>query len=134
MIDQRDDTPIAEVSNIDDRRRIRDLEAKSADLERKLADALLAAQGRARPALEYTRDECYHYGAPKVSDQTPSVTCGDCGVELDPYDVLRAIAHREFNFCYQLNALREESRRLQDEIKRLKATRARLRRELKAPT
>jgi phage shock protein A len=120
--------PEPEIVSLDDRRRIRELEAQRDDLERKLAAAL----DRANPAITYQRDECYHHGAPKVSDRTPSVTCGDCGAELDPYDVLRKIAHREFNFCYQLNALREEAARLDAEVKRLKASRSRLKRQARS--
>jgi hypothetical protein len=119
---------IADVSSLSDRRRIASLEASKADLERKLAEAM----GRARPALDLKHDDCRHFGAPQVHDHTESVTCVDCGAELNPYDVLRKIAHREFNFCYQLNLLREEAERLGVEVKRLKATRSRLGREARA--
>lgn len=123
-----DTDPVPEIASIGDRRRIRELELQRDDLERKLAAAL----ERAQPAITYSRDECYHFGAPKVSDRTPSVTCGDCGAELDPYEVLRKIAHREFNFCYQLNALRDEATRLVADVKRLKAQRSRLARQARS--
>lgn len=116
-----------EVSSLTDRRRIASLEAAKADLERRLAEAMSVA----KPAMAYKRDDCLHFGTPQVSDRTPEVTCGDCGAALDPYEVLRKIAHREVNFCYTLNDLRKEAKQLAEDVKRLKATRARLRRKAK---
>jgi hypothetical protein len=120
--------PQPEISSLTDRRKIAALEARAADLEHKLA----AAMSVVKPSLAIERAGCHHFGVPLVSDRTPTVTCSDCGAALDPYEVLRKIAHREVNFCYQLNDLRAEARTLAAEVARLKAQRARLRRTAKA--
>lgn len=114
----------AEVSSLGDRRRISSLEASIADLQHKLVEAMQ----RAKPALSVERTGCYHFGTPQVFDREERVVCGDCGAEMNPYEVLRRIAHHEVNFCYRLNALRAEAKALGEEVKRLKATRSRLRR------
>lgn len=117
-----------EVVSLNDRRKIAALNAQVADLERKLADAL----DRATPGLSKKMGgECYHHGTFEVADHTMSVTCKLCGAEMDPFTVLRKIAHREVNFCYQLNSLREESSRLAAEIPKLKARRSTLKRDVR---
>lgn len=117
-----------EVTSITDRRRIKQLEAQVEVLERRLGTAL----DRAQPGLEKKLGEqCHHHGAFEVADHDMSITCKVCGAEMDPYVVLRKIAHREVNFCYTLNALREETSRLTAEIPKLKAKRSTLKREVR---
>ena len=115
------------VVSLDDRRKIRDLEAKAADLEQRLAEAL----GRVRPAMEREHGQCLHMGAYVVSDDDLEVTCKACGAEVEPYEVLRRIAHREVNFCYTLNSLRTEAEQLRAEVDKLKAARSRIRRRVR---
>lgn len=117
------DVGIAEVTSLTDRRKIGALEAQVGDLTDKLARALDRAQPGLTKALG---NECYHHGTFQVSDTKLEVTCKLCGALQDPYAVLRKIAHREVNFCYQLNGLRDEAQRLALETKRAKATLARV--------
>lgn len=126
MITSNDHTDVGVVS-LDDRRRIKDLEAGKADLERRLAEAL----GRVQPALNRERGQCSHHGGYTVSDTDLEVTCNLCDAKVDPYEVLRSIAHREVNFCYTLNSLRDESERLRKEVDKLKAARGRIRRQVR---
>lgn len=116
------------VVSLDDRRKIAALQAQVADLERKLGEAL----DRVTPGLSKKIGiECFHHGTFEVADHTMSVSCNLCGAEMDPYTVLRKIAHREVNFCYQLNSLRAESDRLAAEIPKLKARRSTLKRDVR---
>lgn len=119
------DVKPAEVTSIGDRRRILELEAANEDLKRKLAQAMKVV----KPSLVLERAGCHHFGTPLVYDREEKVECGECGATLNPYEVLRRIAHAEMNFCHQLNDLRKEAERLVGEVKTLKAARARLRRE-----
>lgn len=124
-----DGTDVGLVS-LDDRRKIRALEAQVDTLTRQLSEA----RERVRPALENKRGECLHFNGFLVSDNEPVVTCGDCGAVVEPYMVLRKIAHREMSFCYTLNALREETKRLNKEVDSLKGKRARLRGQVSKAT
>lgn len=126
MITSNDQTDVHVVS-LDDRRRIKDLEAKNAILEQQLAEA----KGLIKPAIERERGECLHHGGYTVSDDDMRVSCKLCGEEVDPYEVLRRIAHREVNFCYTLNSLRKEAEQLRAEVERLKAARSRIRRRVR---
>lgn len=115
------------VSSLDDRRRIKSLEAQVADLEAKLA----RASGRVEPALEkIVSDECHHLVGFFVSDHDMEVTCKACGKPMDPYVVLRKIAHREVNFAYTSNSLREEQSALRRENEKLKSQRSSLKRAI----
>ncbi len=114
--------------SLDDRRKIKDLEAKNADLEKKLAAALNTVQ----PQLTTVRGDCLHFGGFTVSDTELEVNCKPCGAKMDPYEVLRMIAHRETNFCYTLNSLRTEAHQLRNEVAKLKAARARMRRTVRS--
>ena len=82
-------------------------------------------------SLTIDRGECRHYGQAVISDDhnPDSLTCSDCGEEINPYEFIRRIAHREVNFCFTRNALREEANELAAEVKRLKARRSDLRRK-----
>jgi hypothetical protein len=127
VIHSNDATDVGVVS-LDDRRKIRDLEASKADLERRLAEAL----GRVQPAMERAaHTACYHSGGFVVEDELLQVTCAQCGAICEPYEVLRKIAHREVNFCYTLNSLRTEAERLRAEVEKLKAARSRIRRRVR---
>lgn len=127
MIGSTEETDVGVVS-LSDRRRIRDLENQTADLERKLAAALKGIQ----PGLERERGgDCLHQGAFIVSDNTLEVTCKRCDAKMDPYDVLRKIAHRETNFCYTLTSLRQEREQLAGEVEKLKTARSRIRRRVR---
>lgn len=53
---------------------------------------------------------------------------------MDPYVVLRKIAHREVNFCYTLNGLRDEKKNLTAEVEKLKAQRSSLKSQIKRRT
>ena len=122
MIHSSDETDVGVVS-LDDRRKIRDLEAKNADLERKLQQA----HARVQPALEReTGEKCYHSGGFLVADEVERITCKQCGEVVNPYEALRKIAHRETNFCYTLNSLRSEAATLTKDIERLKGQKSRL--------
>ena len=66
-----------------------------------------------------------------MEDHKQEVNCRGCGEEMDPYVVLRKIAHREVNFCYTLNGLRDEKKALVDEVAKLKAQRSSLRSQVK---
>lgn len=123
--------PDVGVVSLDDRRRIRSLEAQVDDLSRKLATAL----ERVKPELtRAAHTECYHSGGFEVADQNQEVKCKACGALMDPYVVLRKIAHREVNFCYTLNALREEKTLLEKQVKTLRGTRSRLRAQVSKAT
>lgn len=122
-IEQRRVSELPEIRSLGDARRIQSLEAANADLERRLAQANAVV----RPTMETPLPDCRHFGTPQVSQNLPEVTCGDCGKAMDPYVILRAIAHREMNFCHSINDLRKEQRDLLAEVKKLKAARARLR-------
>lgn len=126
MIGSTEETDVGVVS-LSDRRRIKDLESQTADLERKLAAALKGIQ----PGLETERGDCLHQGSFIVSDNTLEVTCKRCDAKMDPYDVLRKIAHRETNFCYTLTALRKEREQLAGEVEKLKTARSRIRRRVR---
>jgi hypothetical protein len=126
------DVALSDVTSLSDRRKIVSLEARNADLEHKLSEAMSEAMGRVRPTVTIEHDRCLHLGTPQVHDRTELVTCGDCGVALNPYQILRRIAHREVNFCHQLQGLRDELVRVGKEVTSLKSTRARLRREMRA--
>lgn len=116
------------VVSLADRRRILDLEAQVADLGRQLAEAMQ----RAKPGIDKKLPtKCYHHGRFTVADHDQLVECIDCGSAMDPYVVLRKIAHREINFCYTLNALRDERKKIYEEVQKLKAQRSRLRRILR---
>jgi hypothetical protein len=121
-------TDVAPVTSLTDRRKIRDLEAKTADLERKLQEAL----GRVKPALEHANTAkdadgtCYHSGTFLVSDNEDTVTCKDCGAIISPFVVLRRLSHREVNFCYTLNSLRGERSALEKAVEKLKGQKSRL--------
>lgn len=119
------------VTSLTDRRRIKALETQVEDLAAKLA----AASGRVKPGLtKVVGAECRHHGSYEVSDHNLEVRCNDCNLLVDPYMVLRQIAHREVNFCYALNALRDESKLLTKQNQALKAKRARLRAQLTKET
>ena len=118
------------VHSLGDRRRIRDLEAQVAKLEERLAGAL----SNPVPGLTRHHGECFHSGSFEVSDTDMVVTCKGCGERVDPYVVLRKIAHREVNFCYTLASLRAESARLDKETKAARATLSRLRAQIMAKT
>lgn len=127
-IKDHDPADVREMTSLDDRRRIRSLEAQMADLEAKLAEA----KSVLRPALDAKHSSCTHHGAaPQIDDHRNEVTCGDCGAVLDPYEILRRIARREVNFCYRTNSLREEQAKLEREVSALKARRAALKRDLR---
>lgn len=111
------------VVSLTDRRKIQALERQVENLTNELSAAL----GRARPALERAHGKCYHSAAFEVCENTPEVRCKACGDVVDPYDVLRRIAMREVNFCYTLNGLRDETKRLTKEVEQLKGKRARQR-------
>lgn len=119
------------VVNIGDRRRIRELEVQAEDLSRRLAEAL----GRAQPGISKAMpSECYHHGSFEVEDHKLEVNCKQCGALMDPYVVLRKIAHREVNFCYTLNGLRDEKVKLTVEVEKLKALRSSLKSQIKRRT
>lgn len=119
-----DDIQVTSVTSLDDRRRIKSLEAQVAGLQQELSDT----RARAQPGAGISHSSCGHYGGSVVDDNKQLVACASCGERLDPYVVLRRIAHREVNFCYTLNSLREETARLDAEVRRLKASRSRLKR------
>lgn len=131
MIEDQDhssDSTDVGIVSLGDRRRIRELETQVASLDRQLAAAL----DRAAPGLtRKLQNECYHHGRFEVEDHTMAVRCMDCDALMDPYVVLRKIAHREVNFCYQLNGLRDEKKRLTEEVTKLKAQRSSLRSQIK---
>jgi hypothetical protein len=114
----------ASVVSLDDRRKIRALEAANADLERKLAEA----RGQLKPQLERTfdADHCMHAGGFWVSDNLEQIRCKICESVINPYEALRKIAHRETNFCYTLNSLRTEVAELTKQRDRLKGQTSRL--------
>lgn len=120
-------TTVSTVSSLDDRRKILALQARADELEVRLAAALRTVQ----PVLSVQRDACRHYGVTLVSDNTPSITCRECGAELDPFDVLRRLAHEETVFCHSLSDLREERRKLGEETERLKAKRSAVARDIR---
>ena len=117
----------APLSSLDDRRRIRTLEAQVQELEGRLAAALRTVQ----PAMEIDRSGCHHYGGTIVDDDAPRILCKECGEKLDPYAVLRRLAHEETRFCYSLNALREEQKRLAEEVEALKRKRGEQQRKIR---
>ena len=117
--------PLTSISSLGDRRRIAELEEANAELRERLAESA----DPDRPAMSIERAGCAHYGETQVRENEESITCVGCGAELNPYEVLRRIAHREVMFCYTLARLREEAEQLNEEVKRLKATRSRMRRE-----
>lgn len=118
------------VVSLTDRRKIKDLEAQLDDMQAKL----YAALGRAQPGLTTAGYECGHHGTFTVSDQLMEIRCKLCNALVDPYVALRKIAHREVNFCYSLNTLRDEKKLLENETKALKARRARLRAQVSKAT
>lgn len=118
------------VHSLGDRRRIRDLEAQIAQLEQRLADSI----SNPVPGLTRKHGECFHSGTFEVSDTDMRVTCKACGEQIDPYVVLRKIAHREVNFCYTLASLRAESKQLEASIKRARTTLSRLKATIRTKT
>lgn len=90
-----------------------------------------ATTTRTMPAMKLERTACHHFGPAQISDGVERAVCSDCGCDLNPYVLLRQIAHKEINFCYSLDRLRKEAKELADEVKELKAIRSRLRSELK---
>lgn len=84
-----------------------------------------------KPGIKYERHGCNHMGTTVVSDTIERVTCSECGCDLNPYVLLRRIAHREMNFCYGMESLRREANDLRDEVGKLKALRSRLRSDIK---
>lgn len=115
------------VVSLGDRRRIKDLEREKANLEARVAELL----GNVKPAMNRKIGECYHSAGFTISDKTPEVTCDQCGALVDPYMVLRKISDREVNFCYTLNSLRKEREVLDGEVRKLRETKARLKRSLR---
>lgn len=121
--DHSNDATDVTVINLSDRRKITALQAQVADLEAKLAEASSVV----RPALtKKLHTECYHQGVFEVADHELEVTCQVCGAKMDPYEVLRKIAHREVNFAYTMNHLRKERDTLTRDIERLKSKLSRL--------
>jgi hypothetical protein len=118
------------VHSLGDRRRIRELEAQIAKLEERLGLAI----GTLTPGLTRKHGECFHSGSFEVSDTDMVVTCKACGERIDPYVVLRKIAHREVNFCYTLASLRAESAQLEKSIKAGRSTLSRLKAQVRAKT
>lgn len=122
---------VTSVTSLDDRRKIRSLEKQVDDLTQRLTDAL----GQVKPALSRTINDCRHLGTGyEVSDNVPEVRCKGCNGLVDPYDVLREIAHEEVAFCYRSNELRAEAARLAKEVESLKGKRARLRAQVTKAT
>ena len=123
-----DETDVGVVS-ISDRRRIKDLEAKTANLERELAEA----RGKLQPLIthEYGADHCFHTGGFIVLDNLEEIRCKQCGSAINPYIALRKISHREVTFCYTLNGLRKEAAELTAQVKKLKAQRSSIRRRVR---
>ena len=122
-----DETDVG-VFSLGDRRRIRELEVQVEDLGRRLAET----SGQLHPGLtKKLANECCHRGRFEVADLLLEVRCIECDALMDPYVVLRKIAHREVNFCYTLNALRLEKETLSKDVERMKAQRSSLRSQLK---
>lgn len=125
-----DDADVHGVVSLGDRRRIKDLEREKANLEARVAELL----GQVKPAMHRKIGECYHSAGFTISDKTPEVTCDQCGAIVDPYMVLRKISDREVNFCYTLNSLRKEREVLDVEVRKLRETKARIKRTLRGAT
>lgn len=116
----------APISDLTDRRRILELEAKNAELEATLA--LLRGE---QPGLILQRTGCHHHGGFTVHDLVEKATCNECGADVSPWIILRKIAHRETNFLHTLEDKRKEASKLAKEIERLKAVRQRVRAQIK---
>jgi hypothetical protein len=117
-----------EIGSLSDRRRIKALEAQIADLDARLAEAKSVAVPTLAKKLG---NKCLHNTRYTVDEHKPEVTCNGCGSVMDAHFVLRKIAHREVNFCYQLNHLRKETETLTAEVEKLKRARANLKRGAK---
>lgn len=116
-----------EISSLDDRRKIASLELRIQDLQTRLGEM----SGLLVPALADHHASCIHFGRFTVSDNRLEVNCQECGALVDPYFVLRKIAHREVNFCYQINHLRKDRETLGAEVAKLKSQRSSLNQQVK---
>lgn len=133
LIGSSEETDVGVIS-ISDRRRIKDLEAKAADLEQRLAEALEHVKPvltRENTAKDSQGLSCHHSGGFIVSDNVDEIRCKQCNHVVSPYTVARKLAHREINFCYTLNALRRERKELEAAVQKLKAAKGRLRRRVR---
>ncbi len=125
-----EDGNVEEIVSLNDRKRIRELEAELT----KKDETIAVLQGRIKPALErpmFSEEPCRHDGGSYVFDKQPRVTCKLCGCDLDPMTVLRKIAHQEMVFCYAMDHLKRERKELIEEVEKLKRVRNNTKRSIR---
>lgn len=78
---------------------------------------------RVKPEPAKTVYRCHHLPV-TVDPHSRAVVCRDCGATVDPFDWMLAWAKKEETELMAVKGLREERRRLEEDIKGLKRERA----------
>ena len=117
-------------------RELRQLRSQVAELTERLAnfDPRHLAQLTSRESYDkgaVHKATCGFHPLVVVCMDTKSVTCQQCGAELEPIDVLREYAREERRFVSSLVDLRAERSKLSEEVSELKKIRSSLRSQIK---
>ncbi len=111
------------------RARVAQLETEKTELTNQVKPSLTTLQSYEEK--QHRTSTCGFHLQVIVSLETASVACATCGVELAPLDVLREFARDERQFVNQLNSLRDEHKKLGQEVEKLKTQRSSLRSQVR---
>lgn len=128
------ESEITAVIDLSARRELVSARSKIAELEGRLAEAtaiIVPAIDRGN-ATKHSTVNCRWHLAVTVDEVARKVECRWCGEVLDAVDVLLQFAHKERQFAYSVNTLREEQILMRKEVDVLRRERSRLRSDIKA--